>query len=68
LSLLGGHPGLDIVHRKVLVPAVVKLVTALVFKVGVVIVAVPAITDQLPVPISGKLPANVTLPVVTQTD
>ena len=57
-SVLGGQVPLVIVHTKVFTP-VVKPVTPLVGNVGVVTVAVPAVTVQSPVPTTGALAAKV---------
>lgn len=48
-----------IVQRSVAVPPMVKPVTPLVDKVGVVTVAVPLTTLHAPVPVVGALPAKV---------
>ena len=57
-SVLGGQVPLLIVHTNVFTP-VVKPVTPDVGLVGVVTVAVPAVTVQAPVPTVGILPASV---------
>ena len=57
-SVLGGQVPLVIVHTKVFTP-VVKPVTPDVGDVGVVTVAVPAVTVHAPVPIVGAFAANV---------
>ena len=57
-SVLGGQVPLVIVHTKVFTP-VVNPVTPLVGDVGVVTVAVPAVTVHAPVPIVGAFAANV---------
>ena len=57
-SVLGVQVPLLIVHTKVFTPGV-KPVTPLVGEVGVVTVAVPAVTVQNPVPITGVFAAKV---------
>ena len=57
-SVLGGHVALLIVQVKVFTP-VVKPVTPDVGLVGLVTVAVPAVTVQSPVPTIGALAAKV---------
>ena len=57
-SALGGHVPLLIVQVKVFTP-VVKPVTPDVGLVGVVTVAVPAVTVHAPVPTAGTLAAKV---------
>ena len=57
-SVLGGQVPLLIVHTNVFTP-VVKPVTPLVGELGVVTVAVPAVTVQTPVPIIGVFAAKV---------
>ena len=57
-SVLGGQVPFVIVHTKVFTP-VVKPVTPLVGDVGVVTVAVPAVTVQSPVPTTGAFAAKV---------
>ena len=57
-SVLGVQVPLLIVHTKVFTP-VVKPVTPEVGEVGVVTVAVPAVTVQNPVPITGVFAAKV---------
>ena len=57
-SELGVHVPLLIVHTNVFTP-VVKPVTPEVGEAGVVTVAVPAVTVQTPVPITGVLAAKV---------
>ena len=57
-SVLGGQVPFVIVHTKVFTP-VVKPVTPDVGDVGVVTVAVPAVTVHAPVPIVGAFAANV---------
>ena len=57
-SVLGGQVPLLIVHTKVFTP-VVKPVTPDVGDVGVVTVAVPAVTVHAPVPTVGALAASV---------
>ena len=58
--MLGVQVPLLIVHTNVFTP-VVKPVTPLVGFVGVVTVAVPAVTVQTPVPIIGVLAASVAI-------
>ena len=57
-SVLGGQVPFVIVHTKVFTP-VVKPVTPDVGDVGVVTVAVPAVTIQSPVPTTGAFAAKV---------
>ena len=57
-SVLGGQVPFVIVHTNVFTP-VVKPVTPLAGDVGVVTVAVPAVTVQSPVPTTGAFAANV---------
>ena len=57
-SVLGVQVPLLIVHTKVFTP-VVKPVTPLVGELGVVTVAVPAVTVHAPVPTVGVFAANV---------
>ena len=57
-SVLGGQVPLVIVHTNVLTP-VVKPVTPLAGDVGVVTVAVPAVTVHAPVPTVGAFAAKV---------
>ena len=57
-SVLGGQVPFVIVHTNVFTP-VVNPVTPLVGDVGVVTVAVPAVTVQSPVPTTGALAAKV---------
>ncbi len=58
-SVEDAHAPLDIVHRKVALEPTVRPVKPLVGEEGVVIVATPAITLQVPTPTVGVLPANV---------
>ena len=58
-SVEAAHAPLLIVQRKVTLAPIVNPVKPLVALVGVVIVAVPAITVQRPVPVVGVLPARV---------
>ena len=58
-SVEGVQGELEIVHRNVAVPPMAKPVTPEVGEPGVVTVAVPDNTDQLPVPIEGVFAANV---------
>ena len=59
-SVEGVQGALEIVHRKVSVPAgTAKPVTPEVGEEGLVMVAVPETTDHTPVPTAGVLPANV---------
>ena len=60
------HPPFEIVHCKTFTPKP-KPVTALVGEVGLDIVPLPAITDQLPVPVTGVLPANVVVALLIQS-
>ena len=57
-SVLGGQVPFVIVHTKVFTP-VVNPVTPLVGDVGVVTVAVPAVTVHAPVPVVGVFAASV---------
>ena len=57
-SLLGAHVPLVMVHTNVFTP-VVNPVTPLVGLLGVVTVAVPAVTVHAPVPVVGVLAASV---------
>ena len=57
-SVLGGQVPFVIVHTKVFTPVVMP-VTPDVGDVGVVTVAVPAVTVQSPVPTTGALAAKV---------
>ena len=54
-STLGTQPPLDIVHLNVLVEPMVSPVTVVVGELGAVIVAVPLITLQVPLPLVGVL-------------
>ena len=58
-SVLAAQAPLLMVHRKVLVPPMVRPVTAEVYDPTVVTVAVPAITLQVPLPVTGRLPSNI---------
>jgi hypothetical protein len=58
-SKVAAQGELDIVQRKVTVPAATKPVTPEVGELGVVIVAVPETTVHNPVPVTGILPAKV---------
>ena len=58
-SVEAAHDPLVIVQRKVAVPDAAKPVTPEVGELGVLMVAVPEITVQLPVPVAGVFPANV---------
>ena len=64
VSLDGGHDAFVIVHTNVFAPTV-KPVTPDVGSLGVVTVALPAITVHAPVPTDGVFPARVA--VVEQT-
>ena len=61
LSVDDGHTPLEIVQRKVEDAPMVNPVTPEVANAGVVTTAVPAITDQAPVPVAGAFPANVAM-------
>ena len=50
---------MEIVHRRVAVPAAASPVTPDVGELAVVMVAVPDTTDHAPVPVVGAFPANV---------
>ena len=58
-SVDAAQGALAMVHRSVAAAPIVKPVTPEVGDAGVVMVAVPKITDQLPVPVTGVLAANV---------
>ena len=58
-SVEAAHGALEIVQRRVAVPATAKPVTPEVGELGVVMVAVPETTVQFPVPTVGVLPARV---------
>lgn len=61
----GGQTPLEMVHIKIFVPVAIE-VTDVFANVGVVIVPLPKITVQLPVPIAGTLPESVA--ELAQTD
>ena len=54
-----GHTPFEIVQRNVDEAPMVNPVTPDVANAGVVTIAVPAITDQEPLPVAGAFPANV---------
>ena len=56
-----GQEALEIVHRRVAEAPITKPVTPEVGEAGVVIVATPAITVQMPVPTAGALPERVVI-------
>ena len=64
LSIEAAQTPLDIVHRKVDEAPMVNPVTPEVAKAGVVTIAVPAITDQTPVPVPGVFPAKVAVVIL----
>ena len=62
------HGELAIVQRSVAVPGIAKPVTPDVGEFGLVMVAVPETTVQVPVPVVGVLPAKVTLLILHAGD
>ena len=60
-SVDAAQPPLLMVHLKVTLDPTVIPVTVELAEPGVVIVAVPAVTLQVPVPVAGTLPARVAL-------
>lgn len=63
-SVEEAHGEFAIVHLKVALAPTVRPVTPEVAEVGVVSVATPAITLQVPTPVVGTLPANVAVVVL----
>jgi hypothetical protein len=59
LLLVEAHTPLEIVHRRVEDPPIVKPVTPELKRVGVVTTALPEVTVHAPVPGAGLLPARV---------
>ena len=66
VELLVPHPPPLIVHCKTFTPSP-KPVTELVASVGVVIVPLPEITDQVPAPLVGVLAAKTAVGLLIQT-
>ena len=60
---LGGHVPLEIVHTSVALVPFGTPVTVVVARFDEVMVAVPLVTVQIPVPTEGVLPAKVKLPL-----
>jgi hypothetical protein len=56
--VVGGHTPFDILHSKTFIPNPNPVIVELGL-VGLVIIPLPLISDQVPIPIAGEFPANV---------